>query len=115
MTIGRAPWCTPGRRGRRSFGATLPRGREYLVRATLLRPLLTYALPVVSVRALLEMTRCYVALGDRDGARTVLNQVNEIVQQRPDFGGSPQSGRRAPSQGGSDTDRQSGCLVFHHG
>ncbi|HEX2370638.1 MAG TPA: LuxR C-terminal-related transcriptional regulator [Acidimicrobiia bacterium] len=65
------------------------RGREYLVRATLVRPLLTYALPVVSVRALLEMTRCYVALGDRDGARTVLNQVNEIVQQRPDLGVLP--------------------------
>jgi LuxR family maltose regulon positive regulatory protein len=64
-------------------------GREYLVRATLLRPLLTYALPVVSIRALLEMTRCYVALGDRNGARAVLNQVNEIIQQRPDLGVLP--------------------------
>ena len=59
------------------------------MRATLLRPLLTYALPVVSVRALLEMTRCYIALGDRYGARTILNQVDEIVQQRPDLGVLP--------------------------
>ncbi len=62
------------------------RSRDYIARAARLRPLLTYALPVVSARALLEMTRAYVALGDRDGARATLKQLNDIFQQRPDLG-----------------------------
>jgi LuxR family transcriptional regulator, maltose regulon positive regulatory protein len=60
--------------------------REHVIRAARLRPLLTYALPVVSVQALLELARAYLALTDPDGARAVLRQVSDILQQRPDLG-----------------------------
>ena len=61
-------------------------GRFYLGRASRLRPLLTYMLPVVSVQALLEMARSYIALGDGAGAAAVLTQAQGIFQQRPDLG-----------------------------
>jgi LuxR family maltose regulon positive regulatory protein len=61
-------------------------GRFYLGRASRLRPLLTYMLPVVSVQALLEMAHSYVALADRAGAAAVLTQAQGILQQRPDLG-----------------------------
>jgi LuxR family maltose regulon positive regulatory protein len=60
--------------------------REYARRASRLRPLLTYALPVVSVQALVELARAYLALVDPSGARAVLEQVRGILQQRPDLG-----------------------------
>jgi LuxR family maltose regulon positive regulatory protein len=60
--------------------------REHVIRAARLRPLLSYALPVVSVQALLELARAYLALTDPDGARAVLRQVSDILQQRPDLG-----------------------------
>jgi LuxR family transcriptional regulator, maltose regulon positive regulatory protein len=63
--------------------------REYVIRAARLRPLLTYALPVVSVQALLELARAYLALTDPGGARAVLRQAREILQQRPDLGVLP--------------------------
>ncbi len=49
-------------------------------------PLLTYALPAVSVQTLLELARCYIALGDPGGAAAVLRQAREIIKQRPDLG-----------------------------
>ncbi len=55
-------------------------------RAARLRPLLTYALPVVSVQALVELARAYLALVDPSGARAVLEQARGILQQRPDLG-----------------------------
>ena len=67
----------------------LTQGRQLLARATRLRPLLTYALPVESARALLEMARAYIALADPGGARAVLNQANDIFKQRPDLGNLP--------------------------
>jgi LuxR family maltose regulon positive regulatory protein len=57
-----------------------------LVRAARLRPLLTYALPVMSVVTLLDMARVYAALSDTAGASTVLRQARGILQQRPDLG-----------------------------
>jgi LuxR family maltose regulon positive regulatory protein len=63
--------------------------RFYLGRASRLRPLLTYALPVVSVQALLEMTRSYITLGDSGGAAAVLAQARGIIRQRPDLGFLP--------------------------
>ncbi len=68
----------------------ISQARFYLGRASRLRPLLTYALPVVSVQALLEMTRCYITLGDLMGAAAVLAQAQEILQQRPDLGVLPE-------------------------
>src|SRR5690349_14871492 len=61
-------------------------GRFYLGRASRLRPLLTYMLPVVSVQALLEMAHSYIKLADRAGAAAVLTQAQGILQQRPDLG-----------------------------
>jgi LuxR family maltose regulon positive regulatory protein len=60
--------------------------REYVGRAARLRPLLTYALPVVSAQALLELARAYVALTDPDGARAVLRQLEDILWHRPGLG-----------------------------
>ena len=69
---------------------TSAQGRQLLARAARLRPLLTYALPVESARALLEMARAYIALADPGGARAVLTQANDIFKQRPDLGNLPQ-------------------------
>jgi LuxR family transcriptional regulator, maltose regulon positive regulatory protein len=63
--------------------------REHVIRAARLRPLLTYALPILSVQALLELARAYVALTDPHGARAVLRQANDILRQRPDLGVLP--------------------------
>jgi LuxR family maltose regulon positive regulatory protein len=64
----------------------ISQGRLYLGRASRLRPLLTYVLPVVSVQALLEMAQSYIALADRAGAAAVLTQAQGILQQRPGLG-----------------------------
>jgi LuxR family maltose regulon positive regulatory protein len=60
--------------------------RQIVRRAARLRPLLTYALPVVSVQALLELGQTYLALVDPAGARAVLEQAHEILRRRPDLG-----------------------------
>src|SRR5690242_1320286 len=65
------------------------RARIYLGRASRLRPLLTYALPVVSVQVLLEMARAYITLADSGGAAAVLAQAHGILQQWPDLGVLP--------------------------
>ena len=66
------------------------RGRQFVAMAARLRPLLNYALPVVSVQALLEMAQAYLALADPGGARAVLRQIDDILQQRPALGILPQ-------------------------
>ena len=68
--------------------------REHAKRAARLRPLLTYALPVVSAQALVELARAYLALVDPAGARAVLEQVRGILQQRPDLGTIATAARR---------------------
>ena len=68
--------------------------REHARRAARLRPLLTYALPVVSTQALVELARAYLALVDPAGARAVLEQVRGILQQRPDLGTLATAARR---------------------
>lgn len=60
--------------------------RQLVRRAARLRPLLTYALPVVSVQALLQLAHAYLALVDPSGARVVLAQANSILRRRPDLG-----------------------------
>jgi LuxR family transcriptional regulator, maltose regulon positive regulatory protein len=65
------------------------RGRLYLGRASRLRPLLTYLLPVVSLQALFEMAHSYIALADPAGAAAVLTQAHGILQQRPVLGALP--------------------------
>ena len=60
--------------------------RQHVKRAARLRPLMTYALPIVSVQALLELARAYLAVVDPAGARAALEQAQGILQQRPDLG-----------------------------
>jgi LuxR family transcriptional regulator, maltose regulon positive regulatory protein len=67
----------------------IPDARQYARRAARLRPLLTYALPVVSAQALLELARTYMALADPGGANAALEQVDSIVRQRSRLGRLP--------------------------
>jgi LuxR family maltose regulon positive regulatory protein len=68
----------------------IPVARHHARRASRLRPLLTYALPVVSVQVLIELARTYLVLVDVAGASAVLDQAAAIVQQRPLLGGLPE-------------------------
>ena len=70
------------------------RARQYAARAASIRPLLTYALPVISAQALLELAQTYIALGDASGAHAVLRQAQDIFQQRPDLGVLPDEAAR---------------------
>jgi LuxR family maltose regulon positive regulatory protein len=64
----------------------VPTARDLLARASRLRPLLSYALPVTSVRTLVEMARASIAIGDLADAGTVMRQAREILRQRPGLG-----------------------------
>lgn len=63
--------------------------RRLVRRAAELRPLLSYALPSVSVQTLVELARTYLALVDPSGARAVLEQADNILRRRPDLGTLP--------------------------
>ena len=76
----------------------IPRAQHCVGRAARLRPLLTYALPVVSVQALLELARSYIALADPGGAVAVLGQAHDILQQRPDLGVLPRQAEELQSR-----------------
>jgi LuxR family transcriptional regulator, maltose regulon positive regulatory protein len=69
-----------------SHRGELDEARDLAGRAGRLRPLLTHALPIVSVQALLELSRAYMTLGDRAGARVTLRQIRDIHQHRPALG-----------------------------
>ena len=57
----------------------------YVAQAARLRPQLTYAVPVTALMQL-EIARAYLQIGDAAGARTVLREARDILQQRPDLG-----------------------------
>ena len=63
--------------------------RQLVQRAARLRPLLTSALPVVSLQTLIELARTYLALVDPSGALAVLEQAQDIIRRRPDLGRLP--------------------------
>ena len=60
--------------------------RAELISAQRLRPLLTYAIPHFAVQARIELVRVHLALGDVAGARTLMQEVDEILRRRPDLG-----------------------------
>ena len=91
----------PPRRHREGTPVRRPSGR--------LRPLLTYALPVVSAQTLLELARTYIALGDSSGAQTVLRQAQDIFQQRPDLGVLPEQAAYLRATLGTITSGASGA------
>jgi LuxR family maltose regulon positive regulatory protein len=74
-----------------AHGGDMPRARSLGRRAARLRPLLTYALPVVSVQALVELARAYLGFAEQSGAAAVLKQAAGILQQRPDLGTLPKT------------------------
>jgi LuxR family maltose regulon positive regulatory protein len=63
--------------------------RRALVRAAGIRPMLTAAVPIVSLLTLLELARLHLAVGDPAGARSVLAQAGDIIRRRPDLGVLP--------------------------
>jgi LuxR family maltose regulon positive regulatory protein len=64
----------------------IPSARRLIRRAARLRRLLTYALPVVSVQALIQLANAYIAVVDPGGARAAIEQATAILQQRPHLG-----------------------------
>jgi LuxR family maltose regulon positive regulatory protein len=64
----------------------VPAARQQLIRAQRLRPLLTYAVPYLAVQARIELTRAHLALSDLAGARTLLREIDELLNRRPDLG-----------------------------
>jgi LuxR family maltose regulon positive regulatory protein len=51
-----------------------------------LRPELTYAYPVLAVQVRIELTRVHLALADLAGARTIMQEIDEILRRRPGLG-----------------------------
>ena len=66
-------------------GAT-EQARVDATHARRLRTLLTPAAPWLALRVRLDLIRVDLALGDGGGARTLLAEVREILQRRPDMG-----------------------------
>jgi LuxR family transcriptional regulator, maltose regulon positive regulatory protein len=64
----------------------VPAVRRELVTAQRLRHLLTYALPHVAVQARIELIRVYLALADLAGARTLMEEIDELLKRRPGLG-----------------------------
>jgi LuxR family transcriptional regulator, maltose regulon positive regulatory protein len=60
--------------------------RQQLVGAQRLRPVLTYAIPHLAVQARIELARVHLALTDIAGARTLMREVNDILNRRPNLG-----------------------------
>ena len=64
----------------------IDRARELLVEAQLVRPLASHAAPWLSVAALLDLTRAYLAISDPAGAQMALREAEQIVRRRPALG-----------------------------
>ena len=64
----------------------LPAARRELVSAQELRPLLTYAVPHLAIQFRIELIRVHLALSDLAGARTLMREVDELLQRRPKMG-----------------------------
>ena len=60
--------------------------RQKLVSAQRLRHLLTYAMPQLAVQARIELTRVHLALADTEGARTLMEEIDELLRRRPGLG-----------------------------
>ncbi len=60
--------------------------RQQLVSAQRLRHLLTYAMPQLAVQARIELTRVHLALADIAGARTLMQEIDELLRRRPSLG-----------------------------
>jgi LuxR family maltose regulon positive regulatory protein len=63
----------------------VPAARQELIGAQRLRHLLTYAMPRIATQTRIELTRVYLALGDLAGADTLIQEIDELLQRRPDL------------------------------
>ena len=63
-----------------------PAARRQLVSAQRLRHLLTYAYPHLAVQARVELIRVHIALADLAGARTLMQEIDELLKRRPGLG-----------------------------
>jgi LuxR family maltose regulon positive regulatory protein len=64
----------------------IPAARREIASAQELRPLLTYALPHLAIQFRIELIRFHLALSDLAGARTLMREVDELLEQRPRMG-----------------------------
>jgi len=64
----------------------IPAVRQQLVNAQRLRPELTYAIPHIAVQARIELIRVHLALADMAGARTLMQEIDEVLSRRPELG-----------------------------
>jgi LuxR family transcriptional regulator, maltose regulon positive regulatory protein len=60
--------------------------RQQLNSAQRGRPLLTYAMPHVSVQTRIELARVHLALADLAAARTLMREIGELLRRRPGLG-----------------------------
>jgi LuxR family transcriptional regulator, maltose regulon positive regulatory protein len=60
--------------------------QQELVAAQRTRPLLTYARPHVAIQARIELTRVHLVLGDIAAARTLIREIDEVLERRPGLG-----------------------------
>jgi LuxR family transcriptional regulator, maltose regulon positive regulatory protein len=60
--------------------------QQQLVSAQRARRLLTYAVPHVAVQARIELARVHLDLDDAAGARTLIQEIDEILERRPELG-----------------------------
>jgi LuxR family maltose regulon positive regulatory protein len=64
----------------------LDEAQRQLTRAMRARPSCSFVLPFFAVRARLQLTKVYAALGDPNSARHLLREVDEILLRRPALG-----------------------------
>jgi LuxR family maltose regulon positive regulatory protein len=64
----------------------VPAARPELLNAQRLRPLLNHAQPYLAIQARIEMTRVYLALADLAGARTLMQEADDLLRRRPGLG-----------------------------
>jgi LuxR family maltose regulon positive regulatory protein len=64
----------------------LPAVRQHLVGAQRVRSRMTYAAPVLAVQVRIELIRVYLALADLAGARTLMQEIDELLRRRPALG-----------------------------
>jgi LuxR family maltose regulon positive regulatory protein len=64
----------------------VPAARQHLVSAQRLRPTATWATPQIAVQARIELTHVHLGLADLAGARTVLQEIDELLTRRPVLG-----------------------------
>ena len=61
----------------------LPAAQRELISAQELRPSLTHVLPHLAIQFRIELIRVHLALSDLAGARTLMREVDELLQRRP--------------------------------